>query len=145
MTAITNLRWKETLKGYKIIFSDNITGTIYNNWILINTKAEIDQKKYIFKKKALFSNTINLLDRETNQRIGELVFSNWRTNARITIGEKVTTWNFNIWKGKWNVNDFDGKEIKFSDGLLKKNITTDSDNYIDKIITIVLSSINLTE
>ena len=74
------------------------------------------QKGYLFKKKSFWNYNYEIYRDDNQQLIGEVVFSNWKKKAEITLvnGEKFTTQTTNFWGTQWRVDDANREVLDFT-------------------------------
>lgn len=107
------------------------------------------QKKYLFKKKNFWSPSYNIFRDDTQQLIGEVVFSNWKRKAEITLasGETFTLKNKNFWGTQWSIEDTNREVVDFDQTRQfwtdKGTITTSVDDN-EKMGLLVLSGLFVT-
>ncbi|WP_259014016.1 hypothetical protein [Emticicia fluvialis] len=72
-------------------------------------------KKYLFKKKSFWNSDYEIYRDDNQQLIGEVVFSNWKQKAEITLinGEKFVMQSKNFWSTKWSLDDTNRDVVDF--------------------------------
>jgi hypothetical protein len=73
------------------------------------------QKKYLFKKKNLWSPNYDIYREDNQQLIGEVIFSVWKGKASISLinGEKFVMKAKNFWSTQWSIDDTNREVVDF--------------------------------
>jgi len=77
-----------------------------------------------------FKQRVYIIGHANNSKVGEITFHNWKTEASLSIHDKVYKWKKdNIWNTKWRISGPEGDEIQykgsFTSGTIHRN--TDDD------------------
>ncbi|UTA68814.1 hypothetical protein [Emticicia sp. 21SJ11W-3] len=72
-------------------------------------------KKYLFKKKSFWSSNYVIYRDDNQQLIGEVIFSNWKRKAEISLanGEKFVMQSKNFWSTQWSLDDTNREVVDF--------------------------------
>lgn len=94
---------------------DSAVGYVQFGSFKTDVAGEFKQKKYLFKKKNFFSPSYDIYREDNKQLIGEVIFSNWKRKAEITLanGEKFVLKNKNFWGSQWSIDDKNREVVEF--------------------------------
>lgn len=91
--------------------------------------GQIDGQKYIFITKGFFTQNTDIIDAQTNKKVGEITYNNWMTKATITTNEQLINWKYdNIWNTRWSLFSSDGIEIKCSGSSLSGKMESNTED-----------------
>lgn len=112
---------KFTFKSYYEIFNDNEytnkIGEIKESSWLTETKAELNQSKYLFINNGIYLNKTNIfkLNKENykNEKIGEITYNFWKSKANIELYKQKYNFQYtNNWNTKFEViSDIDKSKL----------------------------------
>lgn len=112
---------KFTFKSYYEIFNDNEytnkIGEIKESSWLTETKAELNQSKYLFINNGIYLNKTNIfkLNKENykNEKIGEITYNFWKSKANIELYKQKYIFQYtNNWNTKFEViSDIDKSKL----------------------------------
>ncbi|WP_337042874.1 hypothetical protein [Emticicia sp. 17c] len=114
---------RNTFNYFKRIFTNKIeilekeaeVGHVQFNNFKTEVTGEFKHKIYSFKKKGFWSSGYDIYRKDNEQLIGEVVISNWKKKAEITLinGEKFVMEPKNFWGTQWRIDDTNREVMNF--------------------------------
>ncbi|WP_421948394.1 hypothetical protein [Phaeodactylibacter xiamenensis] len=108
-----NLNWKKGMfsSTYKLFSGEQEAGYLKERAWSCKADGVLNDTKVAFRKKGIFSSKAEIIDPETEEKLGQIEMSIWKNKASITLGEKMLKWRFsNNWNTKWELLE-DGNPI----------------------------------
>ncbi|MDX1762417.1 MAG: hypothetical protein R3218_09710 [Christiangramia sp.] len=97
------INWKKNFFAgfYKIYAYGKQIGEIKDRPFSKVATADLNDRHYTFRTVGFFEQHTEIIDRSTNQVLGEITYGTWMTKATITVNGQVTHWKYtNTWNTK---------------------------------------------
>jgi len=121
----TILNWKKGTfsSTCRISSGDEIIGELANYTFKQTAEGVIRNKRYLFRTKGLFKQETQIIDGESDQVIGTIVYGSMMNKATIEFRDRTVSWKYdNTWQTRWSLYDNLGIYMKFTGGPNKGSI-----------------------
>ncbi len=121
----TVLNWKRGTfsSTCRISSGEEIIGELANYTFKQTAEGVIRNKRYFFRTKGLFKQETQIIDGESDQVIGTIVYGSMMNKATIEFKDRTVSWKYdNTWQTRWSLYDKLGIYMKFTGGHNKGSI-----------------------
>ncbi len=127
------LRWKEGFfsSKYHLLREDEEVGEM--NFKLFSSTEDglLNSERYLFKRKGVFNNKVEIIESESQEVVGEIIYHSLKSEAEVELGEKRYLWKFdNLWSSKWSLNDGEEALINYRSKFMKGQLNSSTENNI---------------
>ena len=121
----TVLTWKKGAfsSTCRISSGKEIIGELTNYTFKQTAEGVIRNKRYFFRTKGLFKQETQIINGESDQVIGTIVYGSMMNKATIQFKDRTINWKYdNAWQTRWSLYDNLGIYMKFAGGMSKGTI-----------------------
>ena len=120
------LRWKRGALSntYEIFEDENLIGKLKDSAFSKTSEGIIREKGYQFKTQGLFKQETQIIDAISDQLVGTIRYSSWKSRANIRLKDQVYQWTYeNMWQTRWSLLSEDVVQVSYAGGSSKGTIT----------------------
>jgi len=125
------LTWNKGIfeSNYQVFENGKINCTMFFDTWRSEAKAISQTKNYRFKDDGLYGTTTQIFD-ESNEMIGFISYSDWKSKATITLnsGEKFSFEFTNTWHSQWRITNFSDKQIAYDSSTSSGTVIANTDD-----------------
>lgn len=128
-----NLSWKKRLLGskYSIYLNENLVGNLMDRTFSQSGDGEFRNRKYSFRTYGLLRQKTEIIDNETSEVIGNIIYNAWMNKAQLTINHEVLYWKYEDWLNtRWSISNDEGVQVKYFGSPTNGNIVSTIDDGI---------------
>ncbi len=100
------INWKKGIfsSKYKLFSENEKIGELKEKAFSSCAYGSLDEKQVKFKKKGIFSSTIEIMDQTLDENVGHIKFNAWGNKAKIFFEDRELQWKYdNFWGTKWSI------------------------------------------
>ena len=127
----TTLSWKRGIfsSTCQIFSGEEIIGELANYTFKQTAEGVMRNKRYLFRTKGLFKQETQIIDGESDQVIGTIVYGSMMNKATIEFKDRTVSWKYdNTWQSRWSLYDKLGIYMKSTVALTKATIEYEEDD-----------------
>ena len=127
----STLSWKRGIfsSTCHIFSGEEIIGELANYTFKQTAEGVMRNKRYLFRTKGLFKQETQIIDGESDQVIGNIVYGSGMNKATIEFKDRTVSWKYdNTWQTRWSLYDKLGIYMKFKGGPNKGSIEFEEDD-----------------
>ena len=101
------LNWKKATfsNTYKLYDNGREVGELVDKTFSSISTGSLLNKKFRFKTKGFLKQTTDVIDAETNEKVGSITYNSFCSKATATFNNETFVWKYeNIWNSKWSFN-----------------------------------------
>ena len=125
------LTWNKGIfeSNYQIFEQGKIKCSMFFDTWRSEAKAISQSKNYRFKDDGLYGTATQIFD-ESNELIGMISYSDWKSKATITLnsGEKYAFEFTNTWHSQWIITNFNDKQIKYDSSTASGTVVSNTED-----------------
>ena len=120
------LNWKKGTfsNTYKLYSNGREVGELAEKSFSSNAIGILLNKKFRFETSGFLKQTTNIIDIESNKKVGDITYNGFCSKATATFNNDTFVWKYeNVWNTKWSFNQNDKKlvtsSVSFSSGTVE--------------------------